>query len=126
MWIGRADPSRSTQPESPGLGCLADVLVLYSVLSTCIQLSGLIKETGTEYRYTTCLVPSFFSLHLSAFHPPPYPCTSTPPTHLPSGGSERGTDIPESGIKSAGADADIEPPDWYGASFGGSVWKTPH
>jgi hypothetical protein len=36
MWIGRADPSRSTQPESPGLGCLADVLILYSVhASSC-------------------------------------------------------------------------------------------
>lgn len=36
MWIGRADPSRSTQPESLGLGCLADVLILYSVhASSC-------------------------------------------------------------------------------------------
>jgi hypothetical protein len=89
MWIGRADPSRSTR--IPGAWVFSGCTNY--VLRTCIQLSGLIQYTGTEYRCTTCLVRSFFSLHPSTFPPTSFPCTSIPPTHLPSGGSERGTGI---------------------------------
>jgi hypothetical protein len=40
-----------------------------SVLRTCIQLSGLIQGTGTEYGCTTCLVPSFFQFTFVHFPP---------------------------------------------------------
>jgi hypothetical protein len=51
-------------------------------------------DPGYRYRVRTHNLSCsfFFSVYIRPLSTLPFPCTSTPPTHLPSGGSERGTD----------------------------------